>query len=253
MTRSRQRSGCASPSRGYYGGRGRVTERDPGGVFVGGEVASLGAAGGGTGQFGGEDLVGSGSGRDDRLICSKKLARIHARVADVRADALHKAMSTLAAQYETVAAGDLNVAGMARNRRLARAISDQGFGRARQMLTYKTTWNGGQLITAGRFYPSSKTCSGRGAVKAKKLPLSERKYLCEPCGLVMDRDENAARNLLKLAASGAESQNACGPQVRPGLAGRSGMKQEPGTALAGETGTASGQPLAAGRQLTHAH
>ena len=81
--------------------------------------------------------------------------------------------------YETVVAEDLNVAGMTRNRRLARAISDQGFGQARRMLGYKTGWNGGQLIMAGRFYPSSKTCSGCGTVKAK-LALSERMYVCTP-------------------------------------------------------------------------
>ena len=192
------------------------------------------------------------NGSANRRKSAARLARIHARVASVRADAMHKATTGLAARYATVVSEDLNVAGMTRNRRLARAISDQGFGAARQMLGYKTTWNGGRLVLAGRFYPSSKTCSGCGAVKAK-LSLSERTYLCEACGLVMDRDENAARNLLNLAASGAESQNACGPQVRPGLAGRSGTKQEPGTAHAGQTGTASGQPLAAGRELTHGH
>jgi putative transposase len=192
------------------------------------------------------------NGSANRRKSAARLARIHARVASVRADALHKATSDLARRYRTVAAEDLNVAGMTRNRRLARAISDAGFGEARRMLACKATWNGGQLITAGRFYPSSKTCSGCGAVKAK-LSLPERTYLCEACGLVMDRDENAARNLLNLAVSGTESQNACGPQVRPGPAGRSGMKQEPGTALAGQTGTAGGQPLAAGRELTHAH
>jgi putative transposase len=190
-------------------------------------------------------------GSANRRKAAARLARLHARVASVRADALHKATSDLARRYETVGAEDLNVAGMVRNRRLARAISDAGFGQARRMLACKTTWNGGALVTAGRFYPSSKTCSGCSAVKAK-LALSERTYACTACGLVMDRDVNAARNLLKLAASGAESQNACGPQVRPGLAGRSGMKQEPGTAPAGKTGTASGQPLAAGQELTHA-
>jgi putative transposase len=190
-------------------------------------------------------------GSANRRKAAARLARLHARVASVRADALHKATSDLARRYETVGAEDLNVAGMVRNRRLARAISDAGFGQARRMLACKTTWNGGALVTAGRFYPSSKTCSGCSAVKAK-LALSERTYACTACGLVIDRDVNAARNLLKLAASGAESQNACGPQVRPGLAGRSGMKQEPGTAPAGKTGTASGQPLAAGQELTHA-
>jgi putative transposase len=191
-------------------------------------------------------------GSANRRKASARLARVHARAANVRADALHKATRDLARRYETVVAEDLNVAGMIRNRRLARAVADAGFGAARQMLAYKTAWNGGQLVTAGRFYPSSKTCSGCGAVKAKLL-LSERTYICTACGLVLDRDINAARNLLQLAASGAESLNACGGTVRPGLAGHVPVKQEPGAALAGETGTVPRQRGTAGRELTHAH
>jgi putative transposase len=173
-----------------------------------------------------------------------KLARIHARVANVRADALHKATSAIAARYETVVTEDLNVTGMTRNRRLARAVSDQGFGEARRMLGYKTVWNGGTLIVAGRWFPSSRTCSACGTVKAK-LSLSERTFRCESCGLVMDRDVNAARNLLRLAASGAERVNACGGTVRPGVAGRVPVKQEPGTRKRGQTGTAVPQGTAA--------
>ena len=101
-----------------------------------------------------------------------------------------------------------------------------------------------KVILAGRFYPSSKTCSACGAVKAK-LPLKERVYRCEHCGYTGDRDVNAARNLLKLAASGAESRNACGGTVRPGHAGQDPSKQEPGTSAEGQTGTASQQREAA--------
>ena len=187
-------------------------------------------------------------GSANRRKHADRLARIHARMANVRADALHKATSDLAQRYETVVAEDLNVAGMVRNRSLARAVSDQGFGQARRMLGYKTTWNGGTLIPADRWFPSSKTCSGCGAVKAK-LALSERTYVCTECGLVLDRDVNAAANLLKLAASGAERLNACGGTVRPRLARRVPSKQEPGTAHAGETGTADGQLSAAGQEL----
>ena len=183
-----------------------------------------------------------GSGR--RRRSAARLGRVHARVASVRADALHKAASMLAGRYETVVAEDLNVAGMTRNRKLARAVGDQGFGRLRRMLDYKTTWRGGTLVTADRFYPSSKKCSGRGAVKAK-LPLSERTYRCERCGLVEDRDVNAARNLLSLAASGAESLNARGAAVRPGPAGHAVLKREPGTRKRGKTGTAARQQAAA--------
>ena len=92
-------------------------------------------------------------GSANRRKSAARLARIHARVANVRADALHKATSGLAARYETVVAEDLNVAGMTRNRHLARALADQGFGIARRMLGYKTTWNGGYLLLAGRWYP----------------------------------------------------------------------------------------------------
>ena len=176
-------------------------------------------------------------GSAGRRKSAARLACIHARVANVRADALHKATTDLARCYETVVTEDLNVAGMTRNRRLARAISDQGFGAARRMLAYKATWNGGTLIVADRFYPSSKMCSECGAVKAK-LPLSERTFRCDACGLVMDRDVNAAFNLLKLAASGAESINASGATVRPGPAGHAVMNEEPGTRQRDKTGTA---------------
>jgi putative transposase len=172
------------------------------------------------------------------------LARIHARAANVRADALHKATTDLARRYETIVCEDLNVAGLLANTRLARAISDQGFGTARRMLAYKTTWHGGRLVVADRWYPSSKTCSGCGTVKTK-LPLSERSYRCDHCGLTLGRDVNAARNLLNLAATGRRGQNARGAWVRPVLDGRQAMNQEPGTDDAGQTGTAVRQRTAA--------
>jgi putative transposase len=173
-----------------------------------------------------------------------RLARIHARVADARADTLHKATSQLARRYETVVCEDLNVAGMIRNRKLARAVCDQGFGAARRMLGYKAAWRGGRLVLADRWYPSSKMCSACGWRKPS-LTLAERRFTCEACGLVMDRDQNAARNLLALAASGAERRNACRGTVGPGHAGRVPVKQESGTATADETGTAARQREAA--------
>jgi putative transposase len=98
---------------------------------------------------------------------------------------------------------------------------------------------GGTLVVADRWYPSSKQCSGCGSVKAK-LTLADRVYQCDACGLVLGRDVNAARNLLSLAASGADRVNACGAAVRPSLAaGRAVLKQEPGTRKRGKTGTAA--------------
>jgi putative transposase len=87
-------------------------------------------------------------GSANRRRHAARLARIHARAANIRADALHKATSDLAVRYETIVAEDLNVTGMLANRRLARAVAGQGFGTARRMLSYKATWNGGQLVIA---------------------------------------------------------------------------------------------------------
>ncbi|WP_433358799.1 IS607 family element RNA-guided endonuclease TnpB [Streptosporangium sp. CA-115845] len=135
--------------------------------------------------------------------------RTHHRTARLRGDAIHKLTTSLAREYGTVVVEDLNVSGMLKNRKLARVIADAGFGEIRRQLAYKTAWNGGRLEVADRWFPSSKTCSGCGAVKPK-LPLRVRTYMCEPCGLVIDRDVNAALNLAALvkrhvAGSGPET------------------------------------------------
>jgi transposase len=159
------------------------------------------------------------------------LGTAHARVANQRREGIHKLTSRLAATYGTVVVEDLNVSGMLANRSLARAVADVGMAEVRRQLTYKTTWNSGRLVVADRWFPSSKTCSGCGAVKAK-LALSERTYTCIECGLVLDRDRNAALNLAALAADVAQScgetQNARGGAVRPGTrAGHAPAKREP--------------------------
>lgn len=169
-----------------------------------------------------------------------QIARAHARVANLRRDGLHKLTTRLAREHGTIVVEDLNVTGMLTNRKLARHIADVGFAEIRRQLDYKTTWNGGRLLTANRWYPSSKTCSGCGAAKAK-LALSEREYECESCGLVLDRDLNAARNLAALAAeydtagSGPVAGRGADRKTRPG--GPVAVKRQSGTALAGKTGT----------------
>jgi putative transposase len=127
--------------------------------------------------------------------------KVHGRVAALRRDGLHKLSTDLARTHGAIVVEDLHVAGMVRNRRLARAIADAGFGEIRRQLDYKTGWNGGELIIADRWYPSSKTCSRCQTVKAK-LSLSERTFQCAACGLIADRDVNAARNLLRLVTDG---------------------------------------------------
>jgi putative transposase len=179
----------------------------------------------------------------------RRLTRLHARAANVRRDAIHKLTSRLAVEHATIVVERLNVAGMVRNHCLARALQDASLAELRRQFTYKTQWRGGTLIEAPTFYPSSKTCSGCGAAKAK-LPLSERTYRCEHCGLSLDRDENAARNLKALAehvaASGAETKNARSPtQVRPGPAGRRVDREAGNAPAARQTGTAFEQSEAA--------
>ena len=158
----------------------------------------------------------------------------------------------------------LNVSGMLRNRHLARAVSDAGLAQLRRLLGYKATWRGARLVEADPFYPSSKTCSACGAARAT-LRLGERTFRCDNdgCGLVLDRDLNAARNLARLvvgleaiesqnlkdpaaAGSGPEAQNARGVGVRPGLVGRTATNREAGTGCCpGQAGTVGAQASAA--------
>ena len=141
-----------------------------------------------------------------------RVARLHARVADVRADAISKATTMIARNYSVVCIEDLNVAGMVKNHCLARSVSDAALGEFRRQLEYKTACNGVALRVVDRWYPSSKTCSNCGVVKAK-LPLSERVFNCDACGASMDRDLNAAINI-RVAGSAPETLNARGGDVR---------------------------------------
>lgn len=143
--------------------------------------------------------------------------RVHARVASLRRDAQHKLTSRLVAEFDTIAVEDLAVANMVRNRRLARRIADASWAEIRRQLTYKTERAGGVLIVADRWFASSKTCSGCGTAKAK-LMLSERTYACLACGLVLDRDHNAALNLAALAVDTGQldREQPAGTRVRHG-------------------------------------
>jgi len=153
-------------------------------------------------------------GSNRRAKARAKVARIHAHVANQRQDAIHKATTMIAQTYLHISVEDLNVVGMVKNHRLAKAVSDASFGEFRRQLDYKTARTGAALHVVDRWYPSSKTCSKCGRVKAK-LSLAERVYRCDGCGLVMDRDLNAAVNIL-VAGSAPETQNAHGETVKRG-------------------------------------
>jgi putative transposase len=135
-------------------------------------------------------------------------------VANQRANTLHQITTHLTKTKSVVVIEDLNVVGLLKNHHLAQAIADVGFAEFRRQLTYKAAWYGCEVIVASRWEPSSKSCSACGWGKAQ-LPLAEQVFHCERCDLLLDRDLNAARKLVKLAGSSSDSQNAC----REGSAG----------------------------------
>jgi putative transposase len=123
-----------------------------------------------------------------------KLARLHARVAHIRKDGLHKMTTHLTRTYAQIVIEDLHIKGMVQNRTLARAISDMGLGMFRQMLTYKAEVYGAQVIVADRWFPSSKMCRICGVLN-DDLTLKDRVFVCGGCGHTEDRDVHASLNL----------------------------------------------------------
>jgi putative transposase len=143
---------------------------------------------------------------------------------------LHQVTTRLAKTKSVLVIEDLNVSGMLQNHRLAQAIGDVGFYEFKRQLLYKARWYGARVILADQWEPSSKRCSACGWLD-EDLTLSDRTFHCQQCGLVLDRDLNAAINLAQLAGSSSDSQNACGAA---GSGARSGprvklaaKKQEP--------------------------
>jgi putative transposase len=180
--------------------------------------------------------------RSKRMLRTEEgIRRLHRRVANLRRESTHRLSTALTREFGVIGVESLNVAGMLRDRRLSRSLSDAGLAELVRQLTYKASWAGGTLVAADRFYPSSKRCSRCGEVKAK-LPRGDTIFTCKSCGLSLDRDENAARNLAQialtatqaegrstyLAPTGGERQNARRGQVRPRSdgAGHSPLKRE---------------------------
>ncbi len=176
-----------------------------------------------------------------------RVARIHARAADLRRDALHQATTALARRHQVIVIEDLAVQNMTRRkpgagkggRGLNRALADAGLGELRRQLGYKTTWYGSCLIVAGRWYPSSKTCSACGGRKPT-LTLAERTWTCHGCGAVHDRDVTAATNLARL------SEHAARVEPRPAgsgpVAGRGAIQKTPPRGAGGHETSTRHQP-----------
>jgi putative transposase len=140
------------------------------------------------------EAVGVDVGLKSFAVLSTGERVAHSRVADARRDFLHKTSTDLVARFDVIAVEDLNVAGMVRNRSLAKSISETGWGQFRELLTYKAAWAGRRLVVIDRWYPSSKTCSACGQLLAS-LSLGTRTWQCPGCGTRHDRDLNAAKNI----------------------------------------------------------
>ena len=143
-----------------------------------------------------------------------RVQTIHAGVANARSNLIHETTTMLAKNYDVIVLEDLNVAGMLKNHSLAKHIQDAAWGEFARQLEYKTKWYGSTLVRVDTFYPSSKTCSQCGTVKAT-LSLDERMYHCEACGLTLDSDHNAAINLARQGLPGTDSGTGRGGEVRP--------------------------------------
>ena len=153
-----------------------------------------------------------------------KVARQYYRVSCIRKDSIHKVSDAITKRSRIIVIEDLNVKGMMKNHCLAKALSDASVAELHRQIEYKAAWAGIQVIKADRWFPSSKRCSACGAIKPL-LSLAEREFVCEVCGVVIDRDVNAAINLKQMAASSVVGSHACGgceSQAQP-------MKQEPNT------------------------
>ena len=137
-----------------------------------------------------------------------KLAKLHYRIMCIRQDAQHKASTAIINNVSCIGIESLNVAGMLKNHRLAKALSDASLSSFLEMLKNKAERINVKIVEADTFYPSSKTCSHCGAVD-NDLSLSDRTYHCSVCGHTQDRDLNAAINLRTLAVGHTERLNAC--------------------------------------------
>jgi putative transposase len=141
-------------------------------------------------------------GSRNRKKAVVRLRQQHARIRNRRRHVLHQVSNQLVKNHARLVLEDLNITGMTKNRKLSRAISDAAWGELARQIAYKQAWRDGQVMVADRWFPSSKTCSTCGAVR-KDLTLKDRAFECGECGLVMDRDLNAAVNL----AAWAENHN----------------------------------------------
>lgn len=145
----------------------------------------------------------------------RKVALVHERIANTRKDFTNKATTALVRENQAICAERLNVKGMVKNHRLAKSITDAAFGEVLRQLAYKCEWHGRDFVQVDTWYPSTKTCSCCGHVQ--DMPLVVRTYRCPSCGVVLDRDLNAAKNILaegmRMLGWDTPEANACGEGI----------------------------------------
>ncbi|MFD5204908.1 RNA-guided endonuclease InsQ/TnpB family protein [Streptomyces sp. NPDC058375] len=169
------------------------------------------------------NLAKKAKGSSNRAKARRKVAEVHARIADRRRDHLHKLTTRLVRENQTIVIEDLTVRNMVKNHSPARAISDAAWTTLRGMLEYKCAWYGRDLVAIDRWFPSSRLCSACGTLQGK-MPLNVRTWTCA-CGATHDRDVNAAKNVLAERLS----VTVCGAGVRPQRStpgGQSATKQK---------------------------
>jgi len=138
-------------------------------------------------------------GSNNRKKAKIKVAKIHEKIANQRKDMLHKVSTQLINENQVIVIEDLKVSNMIKNHKLAKSIADVSWSEFRRMLEYKAKWYGRKIIIAPSNYASSQLCSNCGNKSSQTKDLSCRTYICPVCGMTMDRDINASKNLLKLA------------------------------------------------------
>ena len=146
-----------------------------------------------------KDLSRKQKGSNNRRKARIKVAKIHEKIANQRKDMLHKVSTQLINKNQVIVIEDLKVSNMIKNHKLAKSIADASWSEFRTMLKYKAKWCGREIIIAPSNYASSQLCSNCGNKSSQTKDLSCRTYICPVCGMIMDRDINASKNLLKLA------------------------------------------------------
>ncbi|MEQ9356011.1 RNA-guided endonuclease InsQ/TnpB family protein [Coleofasciculus chthonoplastes] len=163
-------------------------------------------------------------GSSNRQKASNRLAKQHRRVANVRADALHKLTTWLAKNHSTIVIEDLHGSGRHKNHRLASAIADCGCYEFKRQLLYKASWYGAEVIVASRFYPFSQLCSEYS--HQQQMPLHIRTFSCSCCGMKKDQDFNALVNLEHYTPAVSSTVVACGDSLVTACGQWESMKQE---------------------------